>query len=52
MGLQPDCGWKLGAWYGVSTWGYALRPAEGEPAPVVPFYEMDPEEVARLLAYG
>ena len=52
VGLQPDCGWKLGAWYGVSTWGYALRPADGEPAPVVPFYQMDPEKVARLLAYS
>ena len=52
QGTQPDTGYKNGSWYGLGTWGLALRPADGEPAPVVPFSQLDAAAVRQVLSLG
>ena len=52
QGVQPDTGYKNGSWYGLGTWGLALRPADGAPAPVVPFPQLDDAAVRQVLALG
>lgn len=52
QGTQPDTGYKNGSWYGLGTWGLALRPADGEPAPVVPFPQLDAAAVRQVLSLG
>lgn len=52
QGVQPDTGYKNGSWYGLGTWGLALREAAGEPAPVIPFSQLDAGAVRQVLVLG
>lgn len=52
LGAQPGCGYKLGRWWGITTWGYTLLPAEGEPRPVRAFSTLEPELVENVLRFA
>lgn len=40
IGLQPNAGWKAGAWHEVAWLRKELSPYEGEPEPLVPFPQL------------
>lgn len=50
MGIQTRAGFKLGAWHDVAWLHKPLGSFEGTPAPVVPFCELCPADVRRVLA--
>lgn len=49
VGIQRQAGWKLGAWHDVAWLRRAIGPFEGEPAPLVPFGDLDAEAVREVL---
>lgn len=51
LAYQPNCGFKQGQWYGTTTWGYTLCMAEGIPAPVKPFFNIDPQKIQQILSH-
>lgn len=50
MGIQTRAGFKRGAWHDVAWLHKPLGSFEGTPAPVVPFCELCPADVRRVLA--
>lgn len=51
LGSQPCCGWKHGQWQGNTLWGYCLREPNREPAPVMPFCELNQEKLTQLMEH-
>lgn len=52
LGSLPNCGYKLGRWWGTTTWGYTLHEPDGPPAPVAPFCDLSEETVRAVLEFA
>lgn len=50
MGIQKEAGYKLGAWHDVAWMRMAIGDFSAAPAPRLPLSEMDPDQVAEVLA--
>lgn len=50
MGVQRSTGYKDGAWRDVAWFEKAIAPYDPDPAPLRPFPQVPPQQVAAILA--